>query len=349
MADEDSPTQADSTVYAESVRKLTAETILLSRYRLVRLLGQGGMGAVWLARDLKLNEDVAMKFLPEMVARDKLALEELKVEVRRSRRVTHPSIVRIHDYIEDIPRQEGGQAEWAGISMEYVEGQTLSELRALQPGRVFSAEELSPWVKELCAALDYAHTEAKMVHHDLKPANCMISAKGRLKLCDFGIARSLSESVTRLTTKERTSGTLIYMSPQQLMGEDPSALDDIYSLGAMLYELLSGKPPFYSGNIAAQVMEKTPSSMMERRKALGVQAGSPAVNNLEAPVVSKVEPPVLSEVEAIPHEWEETVAACLTKEKEKRPQSAGEVAERLGLASARSTFDARRGQAFLCL
>jgi hypothetical protein len=289
-------------VYSESVHKLAPDTVLLKRYRLQRLLGKGGMGVVWLAHDLELKEDVALKFLPDMVAGDKAALEELKVEVRRSRRVTHPNIVRIHDYLQD--------ADWACISMEYVDGDTLSNLRVLRPSHVFDPGELGPWVRQLCAALDYAHAEAKMVHHDLKPANCMITAQGKLKLCDFGIARSLSESLTRLTTRERTSGTLIYMSPQHLMGDDPSAADDVYSLGATLYELLTSKPPFYSGNIAAQVMEKVPPTITERRQALGIEA---------AP---------------IPREWEKTVAACLAKDVADRPRSTREVAERLGLETA---------------
>ena len=305
--DQEAAPQVDASLYAESVLKLAADIVLLKRYRLQRLLGEGGMGAVWLAHDLELNEDVALKFLPEAVALDKAAIEELKLEVRRSRRVTHPNIVRIHDYLQDH--------DWGCISMEYVDGETLSNLRVLLPDNVFSAETLAPLIRQLCAALDYAHTQGKMVHHDLKPSNCMVTGSRELKLYDFGIARSLSDSVTRLTKQEGTAGTLPYMSPQQLMGEDPSVLDDVYSLGATIYELLSGKPPFYTGNIAMQVLEKTPTSMMERRQAFGIQA----------------EPPVASGVEPIPKEWEETVAACLEKEPEKRPQSAREVAGRLGL------------------
>ncbi|MBI4026471.1 MAG: SUMF1/EgtB/PvdO family nonheme iron enzyme [Verrucomicrobia bacterium] len=290
-------TEKDLSLYTQSVLTLAKGTVLLKRYELERTLGKGGMGVVWLAHDLELKEKIALKFLPEVVSRDKASFEELKLEVRRSRRLKHHNIVSVHDYLTD--------EDWAAISMEYVDGENLSDIRVRQPGQVFDAAKLRPLIEQLCAALDYAHTRAKMVHHDLKPANCLVTPKGELKVCDFGIARSLSESVTRLTTKERTSGTLPYMSPQQLMGEDPSALDDIYSLGAMLYNLLTSKPPFYSGNIASQVMEKLAPPMMQRRQSLGIQA---------AP---------------IPEEWEAVVAACLSKDASQRPQSACEAAERL--------------------
>jgi serine/threonine protein kinase len=96
------------------------------------------------------------------------SFEELKLEVRRSRRLTHPNIVRIHDYLTD--------EDWAAVSMEYVDGENLSDVRVRQPGQVFDAAKLRPLIEQLCAALDYAHTRAKMVHHDLKPANCLVSA-----------------------------------------------------------------------------------------------------------------------------------------------------------------------------
>src|SRR5438093_1030635 len=117
--------------------------------------------------------------------------------------------------------------------------------------RVFTAGQR--WVEQLCEALAYAHERARVVHRDLKPANLMINTKGELKITDFGIARSLSDSVSMLTMARGTSGTLVYMSPQQLDGDKASHLDDIYSVGATLYELLTGKPPFYSGGIERQI------------------------------------------------------------------------------------------------
>src|SRR4051812_13868076 len=116
------------------------------------------------------------------------------------------------------------------ISMEYVNGFTLSAMKADQPERCFEAEAIAPWIQQLCQALEYAHTDAKVVHRDLKPANLMINSKGVLKITDFGIAQSLSESASRLTVGTGTAGTLVYMSPQQANGAKPTAADDIYSL-----------------------------------------------------------------------------------------------------------------------
>src|SRR5207247_7144810 len=134
------------------------------------------------------------------------------------------------------------------------------------------------------------------------PTNLMVNQRGDLKVTDFGIARSLSDSVSRLTLEQGRSGTLIYMSPQQLNGERCTLLDDIYSLGASIYELLTSKPPFYSGNIDRQIRERVAPSMTERRKEFDIE---PAL---------------------VPQVWEDGVAACLAKDPARRPQSAAEVA-----------------------
>ncbi|HEY1172607.1 MAG TPA: bifunctional serine/threonine-protein kinase/formylglycine-generating enzyme family protein [Verrucomicrobiae bacterium] len=284
-----------------SIRGLVAGQKVLKRYTLKRVLGRGGMGVVWLVHDDELDRDIAFKFLPDIVYHDKAAVESLKRETRRSLELTHPNIVRIYDFAQD--------EHCAGISMEYVAGDTLSNLRVCQPTHVFEVSDLEKWVKMLCLALEYAHREARVAHRDLKPANLMLNNKGVLKIADFGISRSISDNMTRVSSAVHgASGTLVYMSPQQALGEAASALDDIYSLGATLFELLTSKPPFFTGEIMTQVREKIPPTLAERRKQLGIM-GKP-----------------------IPPEWEETVAACLAKDPAKRPQSALEVLQRLGLA-----------------
>ncbi|MCO5113658.1 MAG: serine/threonine protein kinase, partial [Bdellovibrionaceae bacterium] len=210
----------------------------------------GGWGVGWRARDDELGRDTALKFLPEVVANDRASVEDLKREVRRAMDLAHPHIVKIHDFVTD--------GHTAAVSMEYVAGDTLSSLRVDEPGQVFTPEKLAPWVEQLCGALDYAHRSARVVHRDLKPANLMVNQRGELKVLDFGIAASLSESVTRVSAQAGSSGTPVYMSPQQMMGEDPAVTDDVYALGATLYELLTGKPPFYSGNVFMQVQHKVP-------------------------------------------------------------------------------------------
>src|SRR5205814_12165 len=199
----------------------------------------------------------------------------------------------------------------ACISMEYVDGETLSNLRAEKEQKVFEPNELGGWTSQLCDALDYAHNQARIVHRDLKPANLMVNRSGDLKISDFGIARSLGDSVSLLTREQGRSGTLVYMSPQQLDGERGTHLDDIYSLGATLYDLLTSKPPFYSGNLDRQIHERVAPSMTERRKDLNIEPAS------------------------VPPIWEETVAACLAKDPAKRPQSTAEVAQRLQLNAPR--------------
>jgi serine/threonine protein kinase/Flp pilus assembly protein TadD len=274
---------------------------VFGRYTLIKILGRGGMGVVWLARDEELERDVALKFLPDLIIHDRALLNDLKRETRRSLELTHKNIVRIHDFVND---------ERSGcISMEYIDGETLSNLRAEKEQKVFEPSAIAAWTGQLCDALDYAHNHAKIIHRDLKPANLMVNKKGDLKVSDFGIARSLSDTVSRLTMEQGRSGTLVYMSPQQLDGERGTHLDDIYSLGATLYDLLTSKPPFYSGNIDRQVQERVPPSMSERRKDLNIEPAS------------------------VPLAWEQTVAACLAKNPTERPQSTVEVAQRLQLSA----------------
>src|SRR6266542_2144161 len=288
---------------------------VFGRYTLVKILGQGGMGVVWLARDEKLERDVALKFLPDLIIHDRALLNDLKRETRRSLDLTHKNIVRIYDFVDN--------EHSACISMEYVDGETLSNLRGEKERKVFEPNEIAVWTSQLCDALDYAHNHAKIIHRDLKPANLMVNKKGDLKVSDFGIARSLGDTVSRLTMAQGRSGTLVYMSPQQLDGERGTHLDDIYSLGSTLYDLLTSKPPFYSGNIDRQIHERVAPSMTERRKEFNIE---PAL---------------------VPQVWEDAVAACLAKDPTRRPQSAAEVAQRLQLSSAKtgtvaSVFSRRR-------
>ncbi len=280
-----------------TVRGFSAGQKVFRRYSLVRILGRGGMGVVWLARDDELEREVALKFLPDLVLHDRALLDNLKAETRRSLELTHRHIVRIYDFVQD--------QDAACISMEYIDGDTLSHLRARKPNLVFDAAVLQRYVAELCEALDYAHHRAKIVHRDIKPSNLMVNSREEMKVADFGIARSLTDSVSMLTKTRHTSGTLLYMSPQQLDGERTSPLDDVYSVGAVLYELLTSKPPFYRGQIDHQIRTKPVVPIAERRSELGIDA-----------------PPV-------PPAWERTVAACLAKNPSDRPQSAQEIARAL--------------------
>jgi serine/threonine protein kinase len=295
-----------------TLREFTSGQKLFRRYTLRRTLGRGGMGVVWLARDDELERDVALKFLPELIVHDRAVLSDLKRETRRSLELTHKNIVRIYDFIHD---QMSGC-----ISMEYVDGDTLSNLRTDRPHKIFEPHEISEWVSQLCDALDYAHNHAKIVHRDLKPSNLMVNQRGELKVADFGIARSLSDSMSMLTMDRGKSGTLLYMSPQQLDGERGSHLDDVYSLGASVFELLTSKPPFYSGNVDRQIREKLPPKMNDRRKELELEG------------------------EPIDETWEEVVRKCLAKDPSRRPQSVSEVAKILSVPSPKTRRGKRVGE-----
>lgn len=266
------------------------------RFTLVRKLGTGGMGMVWFARDEKLCKDAALKFLPPEVENDGDALVSLRRETARAQMLSHPNIVRIHDFHDFA-------GEPAFISMEYVEGRTLHDLRREQPSEVYAWETLKPLVSQLCDALNYAHGE-NVIHRDLKPANILLDTKGRIKLADFGIATVIQNTMSMVSVGSVRSGTLPYMSPQQLTGERPVATDDIYALGATLYHLLTSKPPFYQGEIALQAINIAPAPMAKRLADLNIAS-------------------------TVPAKVEKVVMACLAKLPEERPETAKKVYELL--------------------
>lgn len=274
----------------------TGQVAGAGRFLLQRVIGQGGMGVVWLAHDRLLREDVALKFLPPQIAFDPAALLGLRREALSARKLSHPNLVRIHDLI-DAPDEP------PFLCMEYVDGPTLHALRSQQPHQVLSWEFLEPLVRQLCSGLAYAHGE-RTIHRDIKPANLMLTAEGRLKLADFGLARVISDSMSRLSEQTHTSGTLGYMSPQQADGERPSATDDLYSVGATLYELLTSTPPFTGGDIGYQVRHREPVALSARLAELEIQNPIPA--NVEAAIM-----------------------ACLAKAGAQRPQSATNFLARL--------------------
>ena len=280
------------------------------RYTLVRPLGRGGMGLVWLAQDESLREQVALKFLPPEIRFDAVALDDLRRETARARRLTHPNIIRIHDLYKD--------ERDAFISMEFVDGANLSDLRLEQPDRVFGWDFLQPLVRQLCEALDYAHSE-KVIHRDLKPGNLMLDFRGRLKLADFGIAAQVSDSVSRISLRHAQSGTVTFMSPQQMDGKLPQVSDDIYALGATLYELLTSKPPFFTGDIAHQVRNFLPQPLEERLQELGIR------NDVPRPVAA-------------------LIMARLGKSPEQRPSGARAVAEWIGINRRPSLNRLRRSR-----
>jgi serine/threonine protein kinase len=204
------------------------------QFEILSLLGQGGMGAVYLARQTKLDRQVAIKILPPEVARDPAFAERFLREARALARLSHPHIITIHDF-----------GEVDGLyyfTMEYVDGQSLRDL--LQAGPI-SAAQARDLAGQTCEALQYAHDEG-LVHRDIKPENILLDRKGRVKIADFGLARlvGLTPTYLTLTGTHEVMGTLLYMAPEQM--KQARSVDhraDLYSLGVILYEMLTGELP----------------------------------------------------------------------------------------------------------
>jgi serine/threonine protein kinase len=203
----------------------------VSHYEIIEKLGKGGMGEVFLAEDTRLHRRVALKFLPTHLTEDREARSRFEREARAAAALNHPNIVTIHEINE-----HDGQVY---IAMEHVDGVTLHE--KLAGGRAFSPAEAADIVTQACDGLEKAHA-ADIVHRDLKPENIMVDTDGRVKILDFGLAKL--QGVTRLTRESSTPGTIYYMSPEQARGGDVDARTDVWSIGVILYEMLTGRAPF---------------------------------------------------------------------------------------------------------
>jgi hypothetical protein len=203
-----------------------AGTVLLGRYRIVSALGRGGMGEVYRAEDITLQQEIAVKFLPAELTNDPAALERFHREVRIARQVSHPNVCRVFD----IGVSEGAPF----ITMEYVDGEDLSSL-VRRIGR-FPQDKGLEIGRQICAGLAAAH-ELGLLHRDLKPANVMLDGRGRVRVTDFGLA-SLAGDVHGADVR---SGTPAYMAPEQIAGAEVTFKSDIYALGLVLYEIFTGK------------------------------------------------------------------------------------------------------------
>jgi protein kinase-like protein len=235
------PLERTATSHGPAPRPLTTVLepgqVLAQRYRIQRLLGKGGMGAVYLADDEVLNELVALKVISSAFAADEQAMvARFRREAAAARKVSSPSVIRIHDLGEARPGL-------LYLSMEYFAGRTLSELIA-QRG-IVPLEDARDILKQIAGGLEAAH-QAGVIHRDLKPSNVLVGERGAVKLIDFGLATTaMAEGLTATGTM---LGTPHYMAPEQVRGKAVDARSDIYALGAVAYHLVCGRPPFSGDN-----------------------------------------------------------------------------------------------------
>jgi hypothetical protein len=299
MAD-NTPQNVQDVDLGEAVRGLSGGQFVFNRYSLVKLLGRGRASAVWQAWDDKESRDVALKFLPGKVRQDAEAVADIKRTVEQLQKVNVPQVARIHGLeMED---------KLMAVAMELVEGTAVHTLRSQKKNQVFDAVDLKEWLKQITKTLEKLHADAKVGHGNLKPTNFIVSTKGDVVITDAGINAKVGYWFNKLEGSPRdVSQSLRYCSPQQAKGQDATVTDDVYSLGIAIYELITSKPPFSTGNIMAQVSEDISPSMTRRRRDMR-SLGEP-----------------------IPRAWDETIAACLAKDPEKRPQTMAQVADLLEL------------------
>jgi serine/threonine protein kinase len=279
---------------------------VIAQYRVLEEIGAGGMGVVYKAEDTKLGRLVALKFLPVTLATDASALERFQREARAASALNHPNICTIYD----IEEYQGH----AFIAMEYLDGRTLKDLIL---GRTLDSEEISKLGIQIAEALSAAHSKG-VVHRDVKPGNIVATVSGPVKVLDFGLAKLIGSeggnAPTRSLTESHTvTGTLPYMSPEQLRGREVDARTDIYALGVVLYEMATGRRPF-TAEISPQLIDD--------------------ILNTPPPLPRQVNPKISLKLEEI-------VLKCLEKDPEDRYQTAKEIAVDLRRMTASSSASQR--------
>lgn len=275
---------------------------VIAQFRLLEEIGGGGMGVVYKAKDTKLGRLVALKFLPENLAGDPVALERFQREARAASTLNHPNICTIYDIEECQGR--------TFIAMEYLDGRTLKDHIL---GRRLDSDEISKLGTQIADALSAAHSKG-VVHRDIKPGNIVVSTSGPVKVLDFGLAKLIGSqgrtaSTSSLTETQAVTGTLPYMSPEQLRGRPVDARTDIYALGVVLYEMSTGRRPF-----TAELQPQLIDDILHR----------------PPPLPRDVNP-------KIPIELEQIILKCLEKDREYRYQTAEEIADDLRRMTAPSS------------
>jgi serine/threonine protein kinase len=287
IASEEMPASQTKTLLTPKER-LPSGTTFANRYEIIEVLGKGGMGKVYKALDKEINEEVAIKFLKPEIAEDERTIERFRNELKIARRIAHKNVCKMYH----LAKEE----KTPYITMEYVSGVSLKDF--IQKSGKLQEEEAIDIAQQICRGLLEAH-ELGVVHRDLKPQNIMIDAKGGIKIMDFGIARSLMAK--GVTQTGMIIGTPEYMSPEQAEGREANQHSDIYSLGVILYEMVTGAVPF-GGDSALSVAVKHKTEIAPDPRALN---------------------------EEVTESMSAVILKCMEKESEKRYQSAEELLSEL--------------------
>jgi len=301
-----------------------AGMVFAARYQIIGLLGKGGMGEVYRANDLTLDQPVALKFLPAAMAQDAAMLSRFHNEVRLARQVSHPNVCRVYDLGEVDGRPY--------LSMEYIDGEDLGSLLR-RIGRL-SADKALEFARRICAGLAAAHDRG-VLHRDLKPSNIMIDGRGSVFITDFGLAAVIGD----LRETQAREGTPAYMAPEQLAGREVTARSDIYALGLVLYEMFAGKRPFVAGTLAEMIRLQQSSSPSLTTVVKDIDpAVDRVIQRCLSPDPGKRPPNALAVAAALP--GGDPLAAAL---------AAGETPSPDLVAASGQTAGMRQGRALACL
>ena len=306
-----------SSSFAAEEGRFVSGTLLGGRYRIIGLLGRGGMGEVYRATDLALGQSVALKFLPEEAAQNQRLLERFHGEVRVARQVSHPNVCRVYD----IGETDG----MPFISMEYVDGEDLSSL-LLRIGRL-PADKAIETARKICAGLAAAHDRG-IIHRDLKPQNIMMNKRGDVVIMDFGLAAIADQ----LSGSEVRNGTPAYMAPEQLKGSEVTGKSDIYALGLVLYELFTGRRP-YTANSAKELLRQEESAQLTSMTSIAADidpAVEKAIRRCLEPDPAKRPANALSVAAALP--GGDPLAAALAAGETPSPELVAAAGKQEGLA-----------------
>ena len=257
----------------------TEPTVIGGRYELGELLGRGGMAEVRKARDTRLGRTVAVKRLRTDLASDATFQARFRREAQSSAALNHPSIVSVYDTGEEMST-DGSDVAQPYIVMECVQGRTLRDI--VREGRKILPERALEITSDVLAALDYSHRTG-IIHRDIKPANVMLTPTGDVKVMDFGIARAVSDASSTMTQTAAVVGTAQYLSPEQARGETVDSRSDVYSTGCLLYELLTGRPPFVGDSpvaVAYQHVRENPAPPSDHDDALDAEIDAIVLKSL---------------------------------------------------------------------